>query len=35
MLLAFGTDVTVTDPPELRERLASVAAAIAASYTVR
>jgi predicted DNA-binding transcriptional regulator YafY len=35
MLLAFGTDITVIDPPELRERLASVATAIAASYTVR
>jgi predicted DNA-binding transcriptional regulator YafY len=32
MLLAFGTDVAVIDPPELRERLASVATAIAASY---
>lgn len=35
MLLAFGTDVSVLDPPELRERLADVAAAIAASYTHR
>lgn len=32
LLLAFGTDVTVLDPPELRARLASVAADIAASY---
>jgi predicted DNA-binding transcriptional regulator YafY len=32
MLLAFGTDVTVLDPPELRARLASIASAIAASY---
>ena len=31
-LLAFGTDVTVLDPPELRERLARVASEVAASY---
>lgn len=35
ILLAFGTDLIVLDPPELRERLAGVAADIAASYTAR
>ncbi len=32
LLLAFGTDVTVLDPAELRERLARVASEVAASY---
>ena len=35
VLLAFGTDLTVLEPPELRERLACVAADIAASYTAQ
>ena len=32
LLLAFGTDVTVLDPQELREGLARVASEVAASY---